>query len=166
MDKKVLSKNPSFLWALTGGLIGIGVFIILLTLGYLTRMSSSARQPVPPAFTILPGPSATPVQADRADSISQPVPTTSPSKFPTPEGSISLGQLVEVFGTGGDGLRLRTQPNLDGGITFLIVENEVLKVEDGPIEGDGYLWWYLVNPYDSSTQGWAAANYLRSFKSP
>jgi hypothetical protein len=166
VDKINLPINPEYIWPIAGGIIGLGAFLLILALGYFTRISSYARQPVTPVLTIIPGPSATPLPTNREVESTQPITTTSPSSPPSPEASVALGQFVEVFGTGGDGLRLRTHPNLSGDISLLVVENEVLKVEDGPIEGDGYLWWYLVNPYDNSKKGWAAANYLRPIASP
>jgi hypothetical protein len=69
--------------------------------------------------------------------------------------------LVEVFGTSGDGLRLRSSPGLEGRVLVLGVDSEVFQVEEGPVLADGFEWWYLVNPYDTAKQGWAASTYLR-----
>jgi hypothetical protein len=72
---------------------------------------------------------------------------------------------VAVFGTGGDGLRIRNQPGLSMMISFVALENEVFEITGGPIDIDGYRWWFLVNPYDESKSGWAASNFLRSVES-
>jgi hypothetical protein len=69
---------------------------------------------------------------------------------------------VSISGTGGDGLRLRSQPGLSSVVNFIALENEVFEVQAGPQVSDGYTWWYLVNPFDQSRVGWGAANYLRS----
>ncbi|MEJ2608335.1 MAG: hypothetical protein P8Z41_16945 [Anaerolineales bacterium] len=45
-------------------------------------------------------------------------------------------------------------------------ENDVFQVEGGPEDRDGYVWWFLVNPYDSSISGWAVENYLRRMENP
>lgn len=73
---------------------------------------------------------------------------------------IFLGAYVEIKGTEGDGLRLRKSPSLDGNIQFLAYESEIFRVEDGPTEADGYVWWFLVAPYDERVRGWAVENYL------
>jgi len=33
-------------------------------------------------------------------------------------------------------------------------------VVDGPEQADGFIWWYLEAPYDTSRSGWAASQYL------
>ncbi len=33
-------------------------------------------------------------------------------------------------------------------------------------QADGYTWWYLVAPYDSTRAGWAAADFLAVVPSP
>lgn len=78
----------------------------------------------------------------------------------------ALGQLVQVYGTEGEGLRLRSEPGLEATILFLGLEHEVFRVEEGPVERDGYQWWYLVNPYDESKRGWAVSAFLRSAEEP
>lgn len=94
------------------------------------------------------------------------VQTPSPTQEPSDAGVLTRGQLVEIFGTGGDGLRLRLQAGLDGRIAFVGVESEVFEVLGGPEELDGYQWWFLGNPYNAEKTGWAVSNYLRPISSP
>lgn len=56
---------------------------------------------------------------------------------------------------------MRDGPGLDATIIRLAVENEVFQIEDGPQDVDGYVWWYVVNPYDPEITGWVVSNYLR-----
>ena len=42
----------------------------------------------------------------------------------------------------------------------------IFLVKNGPQQADGYTWWYLVAPYDSTRAGWAAANFLAVVPSP
>jgi hypothetical protein len=77
-----------------------------------------------------------------------------------PAGEIAVGAYVQITGTQGDGLRLRSGPGLATTQLFLGGDAEVFQVRDGPKEADGYIWWYLVAPYDESRAGWAAANFL------
>ncbi len=83
-------------------------------------------------------------------------PQSSSSEVP-----IMIGDYVEIVGTQGDGLRLRSQPGLDGDIVFVAYEGEIFKVDDGPQDASGYHWWYLIAPYDETVRGWAVDNYLR-----
>ena len=79
---------------------------------------------------------------------------------------IAVGAYVQISGTGGDGLRLRTDPGLDSEVRILGAESEVFQVEDGPKDVDGFTWWYLVGPYDASRRGWAVSNYLSVVQNP
>lgn len=74
---------------------------------------------------------------------------------------IRVGLFVQIYGTGGDGLRLRREPGTNTDILFLGYESEVFKVVDGPKEADGFTWWYLTAPYDEKRSGWAASRFLR-----
>ncbi len=74
---------------------------------------------------------------------------------------IVIGVNVEVQGTGGAGLRIRQSPGLSQRVMFLANENEGFLVNDGPIEMDGYTWWYLVSPSDATRVGWGVADYIK-----
>jgi hypothetical protein len=86
-----------------------------------------------------------------------------PSQLP---GDILVGAYVQVIGTGGDGLRLRDQPGLNSTIRMIASESEVFKVDDGPVDSDGYRWWHLTGPFDETRQGWAVANFLGIVQNP
>lgn len=73
---------------------------------------------------------------------------------------------MQIVGTGGDGLRLRTEPGLDSQVRLLGAEAEVFQIREGPQDVAGYTWWYLVAPYDESRQGWAVSNYLALIQNP
>jgi hypothetical protein len=83
-----------------------------------------------------------------------------------PAGEISIGAYVQILDTGGAGLRLRSEPSLNGQVLLLGSEAEVFEVKDGPVEMDGYTWWYLVGPFDETRRGWAVANYLNLVQNP
>ena len=79
---------------------------------------------------------------------------------------ISIGAYVQVVGTGGKGLRIRSSSGLDGEISFLGLESEIFVVKDGPEESDGYLWWELSAPTDAYRSGWAVQDYLEVVQQP
>jgi hypothetical protein len=147
------------LWLVGGGLLGF-VVLLLALVGWPLLAAPETTAPGP-AMTVIPFPSETATPRPTAT----PDPTTEPTASPTPPpalGSFSPGQLVQIEGTQGDGLRLRSNPGLSGEILFLGLENEVFEVQDGPRQLDGYTWWFLVNPYDKSKRGWGVANYIRA----
>jgi len=83
-----------------------------------------------------------------------------------PAGDIMIGSYVQVSGTGGTGLRLRVEPNLEAEVRLLGGEDEIFEVKDGPRQAGGYTWWYLVGPYDESRRGWAVEDFLIVAQNP
>lgn len=75
-------------------------------------------------------------------------------------GGIQIGAYVQVTGTNGAGLRIRSSAGLNASINFYGMDSEVFLVKDGPEEADGFTWWFLVAPYDENRNGWAASDYL------
>jgi hypothetical protein len=154
------------LWVILGGAFGITLVIIILVIGVVSRRTIYANPPVEPILTVVGRASSTPQAKIPPTSTVGPELPPTPTPPELPERDFDHGQLVTVFGTGGDGLRLRKSPDLDAAVGFLGLENEVFRVIDGPIDSDGYVWWYLANPYEGSKSGWAVANYLRSADTP
>jgi hypothetical protein len=145
------------------GLAGVLLFTSALFL-YYQRPPVSAPGPATAVLTVIPAPSAT---------LPGITPTSPFDVTPTPQasttpvlGTIVPGVYIQIAGTGGDGLRLRTGPGLDNEVRFLGLEAEVFQVQDGPRQEDGYTWWYLVAPVDDSRNGWAVAEYLAVIERP
>jgi hypothetical protein len=151
---------------LFAGLVaGFLASIILFSLGWVTRAAQLPAQSKTPILTIVPLPADTPTPTSTPPPTESPqIPTSSP--LPAQSEDITQGQFVEVFGTGGDGLRFRVQPGLDGRIAFLGVESEVFEVQGGPQDVDSYQWWFLRNPYNPEKAGWAVSTYLRPISAP
>jgi hypothetical protein len=149
--KKLLS-----IWVVLGTLLVS--FSLLIVLGLLlwvfnppqvTHALSTAE------LSIIPAPTLTSTQI---------ILTETPSVTLMPEviiEGISKGVYVQIFDTGVAGLRLRNGPGINNPVQFLAPEGEVYLVEDGPEDMDGYIWWYLVAPYDQSRSGWAVSKYLK-----
>lgn len=153
------------LWVI-GGAIVVSLILLMMTLALLwvTRPEPAAITQSTAVVNVILAPSSTPTS---------PAPTLTPSPTPTvnappppPAGSISLEAYVQVVNTGGDGLRLRVDPGLNGQVRLLGAEAEVFIVKDGPRELDGFTWWYLVGPYDETRRGWGVANYLSVIQKP
>ena len=149
--------NP---WIILGSLFfGVALLVALLLLLVLTRPAPvTAGLPPTAVVTVIALPTDTPASPTPTPSGPE---TPTPSAAPLPEpGDVSLGTFVQIAGTGGDGLRLRVEPGLDGQVRLLGLETEVFQVRDGPREVDGFTWWYLVAPFDETRSGWAVSNYL------
>ena len=138
------------------GLIALVLLLIVLFTGWVLP-------PEDPGFgvggllvTVYPAPSITPTinENDYLQEIDEPLGDS---------GTISafIGSVVQIYNTDGAGLRLRAEPGISGKVQFLGEELELFEVKDGPVEEDGYIWWYLESPYDTSRSGWAAADFLK-----
>ncbi len=57
--------------------------------------------------------------------------------------------------TGGDGLKLRSEPSSNAQVYDWLKEGTEILILDGPLEADEYLWWY-VRVDDSEKEGWIA----------
>ena len=136
-----------------GCLLLAGIF---LGMGYLSPQGGAELGP--PGLTVIPGATATVY-----------VPTATPTRVPTatsnmpsdlPPGMMGIGASVQISGTEGSGLNIRSEAGLGTAVRFVALDSEVFEVRGGPEEVDGFTWWYLVTPYDSERNGWAAADYL------
>ncbi|HIE57178.1 MAG TPA: hypothetical protein EYP88_02955 [Anaerolineales bacterium] len=136
--------------------LGGGLFAGLLIVLNLSKPSPAPIGVVTAALTVIPSLSgtATPIPPEIS-----PTPEISPA--PTlAEGEIGVGAFVQVSGTGGDGLRLRQGPGLDFEMQFLGLDGELFQVGDGPVQADGYTWWFVIGSYDDTRQGWAVDSFL------
>lgn len=126
---------------------GLGLLLI-------SNLPASVAADNPPQITILPASTYTPTAAE-------------PAADETPEaggsqtaGGIQTGVYVQISGTNGEGLRIRKSAGLNAGVNFYGMDSEVFLVQDGPVDADGYTWWFIAAPYDDSRSGWAASNFL------
>lgn len=118
--------------------------------------SDSQDEMVTPQVTKIAAPTQTP-QPLPTEIVASPTPT---SLFFLPDGVIGVGAYVKVTGTNGAGLRMRAEPGLSGTVNFTALDAEVFLVVDGPVDADGYTWWYLEAPYDQTRSGWSAGDFL------
>jgi hypothetical protein len=153
-------RSSGCYWIAAGSALGILILVSGLAFSRLRDPQDEATTPQT-TFQVAGFSTPTAIQP------TMPVPERSPGPSDvtvTPEATglpFGLEDLVEVYGTGGDGLRLRSGPNLDASINAMGMENEVFEVRNGPSQADNYTWWYLVNPYDDTKRGWGVETYLR-----
>ena len=146
-------KNPITLVA--GLIFLIGMIIIGVVIVFLGRDPVQVEH-VTPQVTKIEAPTLTPKILPTITA-SAPTPTESSSGS---EDQIELGVYVQVSGTEGAGLRMRSGPGLDTATNFTALDAEVFLVIDGPVEADGYNWWLLEAPYDQARNGWSAGAFL------
>jgi hypothetical protein len=141
------------------GFSGAFLIVTLVVIGWTSPRFSPDVGFAPADLTMVPAPTHTPPAA--------PLPTHDPLATPTFDpNSIHLDGYVQISGTGGDGLRIRSAPGLNTETVFRGEESEVFLVRDGPQEADGHTWWYLAASYDETRAGWAAADFLIVVPSP
>jgi hypothetical protein len=127
--------------------------------GYLP---AAASEDPAAAFTWIPGPSNTP--APSATLV--PTSTATAAFVPPPSGELGIGSYIQIVGTEGTGLNVRSAPGLNSDIEFLAYDAEVFEIREGPQQVDGITWWYLVTPVDEGRAGWASADYLEVVENP
>jgi hypothetical protein len=141
------------------------VTILLLALTFTWMYWAVPPKPDPAglmaAMTVIPAPTGT--TAVQVATIDPYAPT--PTLTPVP-GQLAIGIYVQIVGTSGLGLNIRSAPGLDSSQQFMGFDSEVFRIEEGPSEKDGYTWWYLVSNYDDGRAGWAASNFLEYIPSP
>ena len=155
-----VGKEVGCLWPALGLAVGGSAVVIVLGLGAGLRSVQAPAEPAAPLVTRISRPTSTATPEPTAVQ-----PTVTPEPIAAP-GTIKAGDLVEVFGTNGDGVRLRSSPSLQGDVNGLGMDSDVFQVQDGPVEAAGHTWWFLVNPYDTTQQGWAVVDYLRPLQAP
>ena len=139
------------------GSILIAVLLFGSLAAYIYFLPAPAGVGVVPTTSIfvIDGPTAT---------IPAPTATNLPPATATPEiitdTGIKVGSLVQIAGTDGEGLNLRSEPSTSSSIQFLGYDLELFEVVDGPIEAEGYWWWYLQTPVEHTRSGWAVEEYL------
>ena len=165
MERRSLLRSMFSPWVFLGA-IGIAGALFAATLGlvWITRPASPGSVPATPVLVVIPAPSSTPLAATAGPAVT-PTGTLPVPPAPAP-GTLEKGAYVQIAGTGGDGVRVRNEPGLQGNTLFVALEAEVFQIEDGPSQADGYTWWYLVAPFDASHHGWAVSNYMVVVQKP
>ena len=147
-------------WVILGALALAAVLLLITAVSIgLTSTRQNAQVGFAPAdLTVIPAPTSTSSAPPTAT-----IDPFAPTAVPT---GIAIGNYVQITGTNGEGLRIRADAGLNGEFKFLGYDSEVFIVQDGPRELDGFVWWYLVAPYDDTRNGWAAADFLAYIPAP
>lgn len=147
-------------WVILGALALAAVLTLItaIAIGWTATRPTPEVGFAPADLTVIPAPTST-SSAPATATVDPFAPTATPT-------GIAVGSYVQISGTEGQGLRIRSDPSLSGNPEFLGYDSEVFIVQDGPREADGFVWWYLVAPYDETRVGWAAADFLTYIPAP
>jgi hypothetical protein len=146
--------------------LALGLAMLCASLVYIWIVQPAVpRQPVgdTAALTLIPAATSTPRVLPFTPSPFPP--TAGPTHTPAP-GEVAPGAYVQIVNTGGEGLRIRSEPGLDSTVIFSGFDAEVFLVSEGPVEEDGYTWWYLTASYDQKRAGWAVEDFLSAIENP
>lgn len=145
-------------------LLSMGILSVILVVGVVALALLALFRPTPPP-TSVPSPERetgaedTPTPMMLQGTPVLPLFTPTPTPVPTMPAGIAIGIYVKVSGTEGTDLSFRAGPSTNHVRLKIVAEGSVLKVLDGPVEDDGYVWWQLQDVSDG-TVGWAVADYL------
>ena len=123
---------------------------------YLLRGQWSSAGPTPTFIIWTPSPAPTRLASPT------PVPTepAGGDGMPTVSPGMAVGKSVQVIGTGGSGLNLRSAPGSSAGRMDVALEGEIFVVVAGPEIASDAEWWQIEDPDDPTRRWWAVANYL------
>lgn len=157
---------PWWLLAIVAALFGLAA----LVLAAFVASTRPADLPVATATAMVvtaPPPAIFPTPT-MAAALTSPAPaSTVTAPPPPPPGEVKVGSYVQVVGTAPEGfLNLRAEPGINNPVNYLALEREVLQVQAGPAEADGFVWWYLVDPATNTKFGWGVQNYLQAVQGP
>src|SRR6266511_2915648 len=100
-------------WVILGALSVAGLLMLItaIAIGLTTAPQSSDVGFAPADVTVIAAPTST--------SSALPTPTIDPFASPTSPAGIAIGNYVQITGTQGEGLRIRSEPGLNGNPEFL-----------------------------------------------
>ncbi len=154
------------IWVILGTVvIALLLLCVMASALWFIRPEAAPSEQATAVFNVIPYLTPTPPPATPSPVPSEQIAGGEIPPAPPP-GQIDKGAFVEVTGTGGDGLRLRSEPGLEGEVLFLGLEGEIFRVDDGPVMLDNYTWWLLLAPYDENVKGWGVSNFLKAVQNP
>ncbi len=74
-------------------------------------------------------------------------------------GVFAMGMRVRVSNTGGEGLKIHTEPTIESDTLTIASENSLWIIIEGPTINESRIWW-KIQAQDSAVTGWAVQDYL------
>ena len=154
------ARSSAVVWLLGVAVVLVALAVCGLWTLYLTRGRFATRGPTPSAIVWTPTPAPTPTATPTL------APTEASDAMPTVSPEIAVGSYVQVAGTGGLGLNLRSGPGQDYERIDIALDGEVFVVTDGPSAAGDSQWWKVRDPEDEAREWWAIANFLEPVEQP
>lgn len=149
-------KSILNIWVLLfAGIIAASLVVLILFIGWNMPPENEGETPTEINVTKISVTTVTPTTM-----LSETMKATEAAANNDSNREIAIGSVVQIYNTGGAGLRLRSEAGISGTVQFLGEEQELFEVRDGPSKSDGYTWWYLESPYDETRSGWAVSDFL------
>jgi GH25 family lysozyme M1 (1,4-beta-N-acetylmuramidase) len=79
--------------------------------------------------------------------------------FPALAEALTVGSAVEVTGTGGDGLNVRSSATSSGTVVGVEKDGARGVVQEGPVASGSFIWWRVQ--WKSGVMGWSVDTYLK-----
>ncbi|MGD2179446.1 MAG: SH3 domain-containing protein [Anaerolineae bacterium] len=133
---------------------------------YLFRGRFAAQNPTPTAIIWTPIPSPSPAATPSLTPTEPPSSEGPADATPTASPDIAIGNYIEIAGTGGYGLSLRSGPGLNYARMDVASEGETFIVVEGPTTAGGSPWWKVRDPESEERAYWAIGNYLKPIEHP
>lgn len=136
-----------------GAILGIGLFFLLMAV--VLSIPDTKNEGKPTAVLILSpleSTSTPEIQQTEGDSQTGQQETVLPGVF-------AVDMRVTVVNTGGDGLKIHNEPNLESDTLTIAADGSVWIIIDGPIITEGRIWWKMWSD-STGMQGWAVQDYL------
>lgn len=134
------------------------LLILILILFFVFNINQSSKNSYTSELILLEGSTNTPILPTLTPT---PILTATIGIRPSPlPGTIGIGGYVQVFGTDGTSLNIRSTSGLNGTVVFQALDGELFVIEDGPVVSDNYTWWKIKSSVDANRTGWAVDNYL------
>ena len=138
---------------LLGAILGAGLFILLILV--VTSLPDIKSEVNPTAILVVTPYKPTPtafIEGEQTGTGDETQATALPGVF-------SIDMRVRVLNTGGDGLKIHSEPNIDAQTLTVAAENSIWKIMDGPTIEEGRVWWKVWSE-ESGMSGWAVQDYL------
>lgn len=111
------------------------------------------------AFTLWSGQGSQAALASATPTVVTLAPGSGPA-YPTPAPGVAelkRGGTALVSGTGGQGLKVRTAPDINAPVIRTLREGSVVTLKEGPEDRGGYRWWRID---DGQGLGWVVQDWL------
>ncbi|HAF61323.1 MAG TPA: hypothetical protein DCK95_03240 [Anaerolineaceae bacterium] len=138
---------------IVGAILGIGLFFLLLAT--ILSIPDIKNEGKPTAILIITPLAATSVPVSEEGN-GELAPRQTETALP---GVFAVDMRVTVANTGGDGLKVHSEPDIESDTLTIASDGSVWIIIEGPTIKEGRVWWKMWSE-SSGLTGWAVQDYL------